>query len=57
MKSQIPKKNKNKNKKNKKNGGIVEFLIPTFLQKKLLMRGQNFFSAKKLWRGCSKLEE
>ena len=31
MKSQI---------KKKKNGGIVELLIPTFFQKKLLMRGE-----------------
>ena len=34
MKSQIRK---------KKNGGIVELLIPTFFQKKLLMRGQKPF--------------
>ena len=48
MKSQI---------KKKKNGGIVELLIPTFFQKKLLMRGQKLFWAKKLWGGCSKLED
>ena len=35
MKSQIQKK-----KKKKKNAGIVELLIPTFFQKKLLMRAQ-----------------
>ena len=39
MKSQIRK---------KKNGGIVELLIPTFFQKKLLMRGQKPFYGKKL---------
>ena len=38
------------------NGGIVELLIPAFFQKKLLMRGQKFFWAKKLWGGRSKLE-
>ena len=32
----------------KKNGGIVEFLIPTFFQKKLLMWEQKLFWAKKL---------
>ena len=51
MKSQIQKKKK------KKNGGIVELLIPTFFQKKLLMWEQKLFGAKKLWRGCSKLED
>ena len=81
MKSQIEK---------KKNGGIVELLIPTlntiirnqdtyffaimnnrlkiimvlplkhvkiFSKKELLMRGQRLFWAKKLWGGCSKLED
>ena len=52
MKSQIQKK-----KKKEQNGGIVELLIPTFFQKKLLMRGQKLFWAKKLWGGCSKLED
>ena len=51
MKSQIQKKKK------KKNGGIVELLIPTFFQKKLLMRGQKLFYVKKIWIGCSKLED
>ena len=45
------------NMKSKNNGGIVELLIPTFFQKKLLMRGQKLFWAKKLWGGCSKLED
>ena len=48
MKSQIQK-------KKKKTGRIVELLIPTFFQKKLLMRGQTFLG-KKLWGGCSKLD-
>ena len=53
MKSKIKKK-----KKKKKNGGIVELLIPTFFQKKKkLMRGQKLFWTKKLWGGCSKLED
>ena len=47
MKSQI---------KKKKNGGIVELLMPTFFQKKLL-RGQKLSWTKKLWGGCSKLED
>ena len=38
------------------NGGIVELLIPTFFPKKLLMRGQKL-CVKKLWGGCSKLED
>ena len=50
MKSQI-------RKKKKKNGGIVELLIRTFFPKKLLMRGQKISWAKKLWGGCSKLED
>ena len=43
--------------KSNNDGGIVELLIPTFFQKKLLMRGQKPFWAKKLWEGCSKLED
>ena len=43
--------------KSNNNGGIAELLIPTFFQKKLLMRGQKLFWAKKLWGGCSKLED
>ena len=46
MKSQIPKKIKKKEKK--RNGGIVELVIPAFFQKKLLMRGQKLFWAKKI---------
>ena len=46
MKPQIQKK--------KKNGGIVELLIPTFFLKKLLIRGQKRFWAKELWGGCSR---
>ena len=46
-----------KKKKKKKNRGILELLIPTFFQKKLLMRGQKPFWAKKLWEGCYKLED
>ena len=53
MKSQIQKEKK----KEEQNGGIVELLIPTFFQKKLLMRGQKLFWAKKIWGGCSKLED
>ena len=34
---------------------MVELLMPTFFQKKLMM-GQ-FFYVKKLWVGCSKLED
>ena len=34
-------------KKIKKNGGILELLIPTFFQKRLLMRGQTFLGKKK----------
>ena len=41
MKSKIQKK------KVKKNGGILELLIPTFFQKRLLMRGQTFLGKKK----------
>ena len=44
MKSQIQK---------KKNGGIVTNTFP----KKKLMRGRKLFGAKKLWGGCSKLED
>ena len=43
--------------KSKNNGGIVELLIPTFFQEKLLMRGQKRFHVKKLRGGCSKLED
>ena len=32
--------------KSKNNGGIVELLIPTFFQKKLLKKGQKLFWAK-----------
>ena len=46
MKSQI---------KKKKNYGITNTNI--FQKKKLLMRGQDLFWAKKLWGGCSKLED
>ena len=49
MKSQIQK-------KKKKIKRIVELLIQTFFKKKLLMTGQKLFWAKKLWGGCSKLE-
>ena len=52
MRSKIKKK-----KRKKKNGGIVELLIPTFFQKKFLMRGQKLFWSKKVWGGCSKLED
>ena len=45
------------NMKSNNNGGIVELLIPTFFQKKLLMRGQKLFYLKKIWIGCSKLED
>ena len=49
MKSQIQKKKKKR---------TVELLIPTFFKKKqLLMRGQKLFGAKKLWGGCSKLDD
>ena len=34
--------------KSNNNGGIVELLIPTFFQKKLLMRGQKLFYVKKI---------
>ena len=48
----------NKKKRKRKNGGIVESLIPTFFQNKfLLMSRQKLFWAKKLWGGCSKLED
>ena len=53
MKSQIQKKKKKKEKK--KNCGITNTNI--FPIKKLLMRGQKLFWAKKLWGGCSKLED
>ena len=46
MKSQIQK-------KKKKNCGL---LIPTFFRKKASHEGTNFLGAKKLWGGCSKLE-
>ena len=40
------------------NGGIVELVIPTFFPKKtLLMRGQKLFYVKRIWGGCSKLED
>ena len=48
MKSQIQK-------KKKKNCGITNTNI--FQKKKLLMRGQKLFYVKKLWGGCSKLED
>ena len=48
MKSQI------KNKLKKKNCGITSTNI--FPIKRLLMRRQKIFWAKKLWGGCSKLE-
>ena len=52
MKSQIQKKKK----REWWNCGITN-TVPTFFQKKLLMRGQKPFWAKKLWvGGCSKLE-
>ena len=50
LKSQIKK-------KKKKNGGIVKLLIPTFFKKKKLMKVQKLFWAKKIWGGCSKLED
>ena len=34
--------------KEKKNGEIVELLIPTFFHKKLLMGGQKLFLGKKI---------
>ena len=37
------------------NCGITNTNI--FPKKKLLMRGQKLFWAKKLWGGCSKLED
>ena len=43
------------NMKSNNNDGIVESLIPTFFQKKLLMRGQKLL--KKIMGGCSKLED
>ena len=52
MKSQIQKKKK----REWWNCGITN-TVPTFFQKKLLMRGQKLFWAKKLWGGCSKLED
>ena len=52
MKSQIQKKKK---KEKKNNCGITNTNI--FPIKKLLMRGQKLFWAKKLWGGCSKLED
>ena len=55
MKPQIQKKKRKK--KKRENGGIVEILIPTFFKKKFLMRGQKLFWTKKLWGGCSKLED
>ena len=48
MKSQIQKKKKKKKKVTNTN---------IFPIKKLLMRGQKLFWAKKLWGGCSKLED
>ena len=47
----------NNNNNNNNNGGIVELLIPTIFQKKLLMRGQKLFYVKNLWGGCSKLKD
>ena len=50
MKSQMQK-------EKKKNGGIVELLVPThFSKKNLFMRGRKLFWADKIWGGCSKLE-
>ena len=49
MKSQI------KKKKEWWNCGITNTNI--FQKKKLLMRGQKLFYVKKLWGGCSKLED
>ena len=43
--------------KSNNNGGIVELLIPTFLPKKASHEGQKLFYVKKLWGGCSKLED
>ena len=51
MKSQTQKKKERK----KMNYGITNTNI--FPIKKFLMRGKNFFWAKKLWGGCSKLED
>ena len=51
MKSQIQKKKKKRKKR------IVELLIPTFFRKKASHEGTNFLGAKKLWGGCSKLED
>ena len=53
MKSQI------QNKKKKRewwNCGTTN-TVPTFFGKKLLMREQKLFWAKRLWGGCSKLED
>ena len=52
MNTQIQKKKK----KEWWNCGITN-TVPTFFQKKLLMRGQKPFWAKKLWGVCSKLED
>ena len=41
----------------KKEGGIVELLIPTFFQKKASHEGTKTFLGKKLCGGCSKLED
>ena len=48
MKSQI---------RRKKNGGIVELLIPTFFQKKASHEGTKIFCEKNFWGGYSKLED
>ena len=42
---------------NNSNGGIVQLLTPTFFQEKLPIRGQKLFYVKKLWGGCSELED
>ena len=43
--------------KSNNNGGIVELLIPTFFPQKASHEGQKLFHEKKLWGGCSKLED
>ena len=54
MKSQIQ--TKKKKKREWRNCGITN-TVPTCSPKKLLMRGQKLFWAKKLWERCSKLED
>ena len=55
MKSQIQ--NNNSNNNNKKNVGIVELLTPIFFQKFSREVTKTFLGKKKLWGGCSKLED